>query len=277
MRNVCQFYNAEVEQKIQKEKELLFWFDTAIQNQELQIYLQPQVPFNKTKMIQAEALVRWYKPEGGMIYPNDFIPLLEKNNRIDHLDMYVFEQVCKIIVSWIANKRPIIEVSVNISGEHLKHKGVNIWKEYCKIKEKYQIPDGVLKLELTENTMFELPELSAVREIINGFHSCGLKVALDDFGFAYSSLILLKEFDIDILKLDRAFFIDENKKSKKIVSNMIRLAHELDVMVVAEGIEEQAQVKELNGMKCDYIQGYIYSEPIPVTDFEEWVTNYHHL
>ena len=119
--------------------------------------------------------------------------------------------------------------------------------------------------------MFEVEDIELVRHIINAFHAIGLKVGLDDFGFAYSSIELLKDFDIDILKLDRSFFIDENTKSYIIVKRLIELSHDLGMLVVAEGIEEQHQVNKLYSLNCDYIQGYFFSKPLPLEEFEQWV------
>lgn len=270
-RDACQNGTEETDLRTHSEAEIVEWFDQAVQNREMEIYLQPQVPLDTGSHIQAEALIRWRKPGVGMIYPNEFIPLLEKNHRIDRLDVYVFEEVCRLVAGWIAQGKPVAEVSINVSRDHLKQVGGKICEEYAQIKEKYQIPDGILKLELTENTMFELHELKAAKEVVDGFRAAGMKVALDDFGFAYSSLILLKEFHLDILKLDRGFFVDENEQSKIIVSSMIQLAHALGITVVAEGIEQEGQVKELAQMQCDYIQGYVFSKPVPAPEFATWM------
>ena len=126
---------------------------------------------------------------------------------------------------------------VNISRFHLHSVGEHIWEEYREIKI-IRIPDGLIELELTETLLVDMSQLGFVNSVLNGFRSCGLKVALDDFGFAYSSLALLKEFEVDTLKMDRSFFVNENLKSRKIVEGIIQLAHSLDMKVVAEGIED---------------------------------------
>lgn len=129
-------------------------------------------------------------------------------------------------------------------------------------------------MELTETVFLEDNQLSFVKNILDHFRACGFTVSLDDFGFAYSSLSLLKDFQVDILKLDREFFVNENEKSRKIVENIIRLAHSLGMDVVAEGIEQMEQVEVLRDMDCDFIQGYVYSAPLPVEEFEVWREKY---
>ena len=214
--------------------------------------------------------MRWQHPEKGTIYPNQFIPLFEKNGKIDVLDLYIFEEVCRLISDWIHTGKTVTKISVNVSRYHLKNTGTDIWKNYKEIKEKYNIPDGIIEIELTETMMVDGTQLSFVKQILDGFRSCGLNIALDDFGFAYSSLALLKEFEVDTLKLDRSFFINETEKSRKIVSHIIQLAHSLNMDVVAEGIESEDQIAVLCESDCDLIQGYVYSRPLSVENFEKW-------
>ncbi len=268
--NVCAFYDEGIASKLSLEKELEESFDASIQNRDFFICLQPKVASRRQEPCQAEALVRWLHPQRGVIGPDQFIPLLERNGKIGELDLYVFEEVCRLSAEWIRRGKSVTEISVNISRFHLKNGGTQIWKKYGQIKEKYRIPDGMIELELTETILIDTSQVGFVKEILNGFRSCGLKVALDDFGFAYSSLTMLKEFEVDTIKLDRSFFLNESKRSRKVVANVIRLAHSLDMCVVAEGIEEEEQVEALREMRCDRIQGYVYSRPIPVEEFEVW-------
>lgn len=132
----------------------------------------------------------------------------------------------------------------------------------------------MIEIELTETMLLEDNQFAFVKKILDTFRENGVKVALDDFGFAYSSLTVLKDFDADDLKLDRAFFVNENEKSQKIVENMICLAHDLGMNVVAEGIERENQVESLRKFGCDMIQGYVYSKPLPVDEFEVWRNAY---
>lgn len=268
--NACVFYNKDTARKIAEINQLNDLFDESIAQRHFEMYLQPKVHTQPGKPCQAEALVRWKHPERGFIFPNQFIPLLEKNGKICILDLYMFEEVCRLVDRWIRTGEPVTEISVNISRYHLKNAGSDVWKAYKEIKDRYNIPDGVIEIELTETMMVDQTQLSFVKYVLDQFRACGLKVALDDFGFAYSSLALLKEFEIDTLKLDRTFFINETNKSRTVVGNIIQLAHNLGMSVVAEGIEEQTQVEALSKNHCDLIQGYVYARPLPVADFEKW-------
>lgn len=268
--NQCVFYDEDFAKQETEKRELLASFEQSIKNKDFQVYLQPVIPKDSRAPLGAEALVRWNHPQKGLLFPDKFIHLLEKSNKVQQLDLYMFESICQFIEKLISEDKGYPEISVNLSRTHLKEKGVSICKDYYKIKSKYNIPDDIIKLEITENSMFEVEDIEMVRHIINGFHAIRLKVGLDDFGFAYSSIELLKEFDIDILKLDRSFFVDENTKSYIIVKRLIELSHDLGIIVVAEGIEEQLQVNRLNSLNCDYIQGYFFSKPIPLVEFEQW-------
>ena len=132
----------------------------------------------------------------------------------------------------------------------------------------------MIEIELTETVFIDDSQLLFVKSVLDSFRACGFRVALDDFGFAYSSLGILNELEVDILKLDRTFFINENFKSRKIVASLIQLAHSLNMSVVAEGIEQMEQVETLREMHCDFIQGYVYSRPLPVEEFEAWRERY---
>lgn len=260
------------ENKIKEEQEINALFAESLENHDFKIYFQPKVSGDKP--CQAEALVRWVHKERGVIYPDQFIPLFEHNGKICELDLYVFEEVCRIESDWLKQGKKAMEISVNISRFTLLNAGMEIWEEYRSVKEKYNIPDNLIEIELTETILMDESQIVYIQKLLQGFHSCGLKVALDDFGFAYSSLALLKAFDVDTIKLDRRFFVDENQKSREIVKYIIQLAHSLRMQVVAEGIEEKDQVEVLQEIGCDYIQGYVYSKPLPLEKFNIWKQEY---
>ncbi len=267
-RNVCVFYDKEMMEQIANSNELDDTFYESLRNHDFKIYLQPKV--GRDGVCEAEALVRWMHPGKGLLFPGQFIPLFEQNGKILDLDLYVFEELCRIISRWMEEKKPISPISVNISRYTLLNGGEGIYKQYGEIKERYEIPDGVLEIELTETILMDGNQISFVRGALDGFRSCGFRVALDDFGFAYSSLGILKDLDVDTIKIDRTFFVDENQKSEKIVSSMIQMIHSLNMNVVAEGIELEEQTKKLYGDGCDYIQGYVYSKAISLEEFEQW-------
>lgn len=267
-KNRCNFYNQEMVRKITYENELDQLFGESIKKQEFKAYLQPKV--SKTECCQAEVLVRWELPGTGMVYPDQFIPMFEQNGKIVKLDLYIFEEACRLMAEWFHRGEPVTKLSVNISRFTLQTLGRETWKKYKEIKERYQVPDWLIEMEITETTLLNGNDITYIQYVLNGFHSCGLKVALDDFGFAYSSLGLLKSLEVDTIKLDRSFFIDRNYKTDQIVASIIQLSHRLGICVVAEGVEEEGLAELLYKDGCDFIQGYVYSKPLSVEAFAEW-------
>jgi diguanylate cyclase (GGDEF)-like protein len=268
--NQCVFYDDNFAKQEKEKSDLLDAFESGIKHREFKVYLQPIVSTSDKYPLAAEALVRWNHPQKGLLSPDKFIPVLEECNKIAELDLYMFEAACQIIEKQLSEGKDHVEISVNLSRIHLKQKGLCICEDYYRIKSQYHIPEGAIKLEITENSMFELDDIGMIYNIVDGFRAMGLRIGLDDFGYAYSSIVLLKDLKVDVLKLDRSFFLNENLKSYKIVGKIIELAHELGMLVVAEGIEEKYQVDKLRSLNCDYIQGYYFSKPVPCEDFEQW-------
>lgn len=267
----CVFYNKELYTKLNREIVLNESFEKAIEDNEFEVYFQPKINLDNEKTAGAEALVRWKHKEYGMISPGEFISLFEANGKICRLDLYVFEIVCKKLNEWKERELPPIKVSVNLSRVHLMEQGIECLKRFKDIKDRYQIPDGQIELELTESMVIEIKQLEKVKKIIAQIQVCGFLCSLDDFGFGYSSLALLKEFDVDIIKLDRLFFVNSNEKTWKVVKAFISLAHELNITVVAEGVEEKYQIEKLKEINCDLIQGYVYARPLPEEEFVTWI------
>ena len=267
----CVFYNKELYTKLNRELALNENFEKAIEKNEFEVYFQPKVDLKNEKTGGAEALVRWKHEEYGMVSPAEFISLFEANGKICRLDLYVFEIVCKKLREWKEANMPLIKVSVNLSRIHLMEKGIECLKEFKAIKDRYQIPDGQIELELTESMFIEVKQLEKIKNIIAQMKAYGFSCSLDDFGFGYSSLALLKEFDVNTIKLDRLFFLNSNEKTWKVVKAFISLAHELEITVVAEGVENQSQIEKLKEINCDLVQGYYYSKPLPEEEFIDWV------
>ena len=267
----CVFYNKELYTKLNREIVLNESFEKAIEDNEFEVYFQPKINLDNEKTAGAEALVRWKHKEYGMISPGEFISLFEANGKICRLDLYVFVIVCKKLNEWKERELPPIKVSVNLSRVHLMEQGIECLKRFKDIKDRYQIPDGQIELELTESMVIEIKQLEKVKKIIAQIQACGFLCSLDDFGFGYSSLALLKEFDVDIIKLDRLFFVNSNEKTWKVVKAFISLAHELNITVVAEGVEEKYQIEKLKEINCDLIQGYVYARPLPEEEFVTWI------
>ena len=237
----------------------------GIENKEIIIYLQPKFEIKTNKLVGAEALVRW-KVNNQIIMPNVFIPILEENKLINILDMYVFRNICKLLNKWKELNYKVIPISVNESRLHLYNNNyINDLKELIK---KYNIMPNTIELEMTETTVVHNIELAKKAE--KDAHKLGFVVSMDDFGTGYSSFSMLKDINIDILKIDKSFFDDilENKKGKIIVESIIKMSHRLNIKVVAEGIEKEEQLKYLRKIECDMVQGYIYDKPIPIKEFE---------
>ncbi|MBC8529962.1 EAL domain-containing protein [Christensenellaceae bacterium NSJ-44] len=267
---VCAFYDQALTQMLQREHELNVLFEAALANEEFEVYLQPKVSLTDGHVHGAEALVRWVRSKQGTIFPSDFIPVFERNGKICQLDFYVFEQVCKTLRRWLDEGRAPMVVSVNLSRQHFKNP--DFLQAYAQTARQYGIPEGVIEFELTESIFFDDQGIAHVKEQIGQMHRLGFGCSLDDFGAGYSSLGLLMEFDVDVIKLDRRFFTSvDNPKTRKVVDAIVSLARELKMDTVAEGIETQEQLEFLRQVHCDRVQGYIYSRPLPIPEFEAWL------
>lgn len=265
----CVFYDESFIEKIKREQELDNLFEESLKNHDFQAYLQPKVALKDGSLQGAEALVRWIHPKKGMIYPSDFIPLFENSGKICRLDLYLFEEVCKMIRRRQEEGKPLFPVSVNLSRQHFYHP--NFLEEFDQVFKKYGIPYGTIEFELTESIFLDDAQILVVKETIEQMHRMGYTCSLDDFGSGFSSLGLLKEFDVDTLKLDRRFFLDiSSQKAKDVIQCLVELAKKLKVKTVAEGIETQEQLTYLRFVQCDAVQGYIFSRPLSVLEFEKW-------
>lgn len=261
------FYSDIERKRLISEKEISNLMEKALEDKEFFICLQPKIDIKSGKISGAEALVRWKNPEKGIIYPSDFIPLFEKSGFICKLDLYVLEETCKLISKWIKKGKEMLRISVNVSRQHLNDK--SFLEKYELICNKYNVPTYLIDLELTESIFLENPESI---DVIDDIHSKGFKCSIDDFGFGYSSLGILKAFKVDIIKLDRSFFVSRNNidRGKIVIESIIELSKRLGMKVIAEGIEELEQVEFLKNIGCDYIQGYVFSKPLLISEFEEF-------
>ena len=260
------FYNKAHASKIIREKELEEDMSKALKNEEFIIYFQPKYNLYNLKVGGAEALVRWFHPEKGHISPGEFIPLFEKNGFIKKLDLYVFEKVCQIIEQWIKEGREIVPISVNVSRANIKTKG--FLDSYKEILEKYQIPMEYLEIEITESAVIN--NVIDLVYIIKDIKDFGFTISMDDFGSGYSSLSLLKNIPVDILKLDREFFseVNEDGRWKKVILGVVALAKSMNLKIVSEGVETKEQAEFLSEINCDMAQGYYFAKPMPCREFE---------
>lgn len=254
--------------KVARESKLNSMFEDSLANREFYVYLQPKININNEKCVGAEALVRWIHPREGFISPGEFIELFEHNDKIIELDLYVFEEVCKIIKNWMDEDKKLIPISVNLSRRHLKNQ--DFLKNFIEIKNNYHIPNGMIEFEILESVALDNDKINMLSAIMNQIHRNGFLCSLDDFGFGYSSLVFLNKLDVDTIKLDRRFFLDlNNEKSQKVIEGFIKICENLNIKVVAEGIETEEQINYLKKVNCELVQGFIFSKAIDVSTFEK--------
>ena len=219
----------------------------------------------------AEALIRWCKEDGNIIYPNDFIPVFEKNKSVTLLDYYVYDEVCKYIRHRLDNNLPVVRISVNVSRVHLY--SIDDIIDYIKgLLTRYDIPPEYLEFELTETSFTD--KVDDTISLMQRLRKLGVKVSMDDFGSGYSSLNVLTKLPLDVLKLDKEFMRDfeTDSEEKIVIPSLIDMAKKLNLDVVCEGVETDKQVEFLREVGCDYVQGFYYSKPIPQEEFDEMLS-----
>lgn len=265
------FFSPAMAEQSMHNKEISLLFPTALESNEFVVYYQPKVRLSDDTLCGCEALVRWCR-NGSIVPPMDFIPVLEQEGSICALDFYVLEQVCRDIRHWLdENKEPVC-ISANFSKVHLHNK--NLADKIIAIMEKYQIPSQYIEIELTEMSGYE--DYASLMDFVNTMHAHGIKTSIDDFGTGYSSLNLLKELNVNIIKLDKSFLnvADKRTSSEEIViRNIISMINELGMSVIAEGVETYAQAQFLRGVQCDMAQGFLYDKPMPHNEFEKRLAN----
>lgn len=265
----CVFYDQKIMETIKRNHKLENLFESSIENHDFEMYLQPKIEVGSWKLRGAEALVRWNHPEEGMIFPSEFIPLFEMDGKIQELHRYMFEETCKFIMERQRAGKALFPISVNIARNHFQT--LDFPDKFVAIADKYNVPRNLLEFELTERIFVDEHSIENIKEGMHRIHEMGFLCSIDDFGAGYSSLGLLREFEIDVLKLDRSFFMDmSDKKSRNIIKCLIELAKNMNVQTVAEGIETKEQMIELRDLPCNLIQGYIFSKPLSVSEFEKW-------
>lgn len=264
------FYNEEMEEQLIWEKLVEDDFDTALKNKEFVVFYQAKINSETQQITGAEALVRWIRPDGTIIPPGRFIPVLENNDSIVELDRYMFREVCLQQKQWLDEGKSIVPVSVNLSRVQLADR--NLVDYYQRILDETGLPPEYIGLEFTESAMFNNEEI--LRNTVDRIHDMGMKVLIDDFGVGYSSMMSLKVIPVDILKVDKSF-IDSigDERGDKIVISIIEFATSLGMSVTAEGVENDEQYQFLQAHRCDDIQGYYFSRPVPADEYEKRFLN----
>ena len=241
--------------------------EQALRDHEFQVYLQPKYSTVEQKISGAEALVRWISPSEGFVSPGRFIPIFEKNGFVTHLDDYMLTEVAKQQAKWLKEGKEVVTISVNVSRAHFTRE--DLAEHICRLVDPFEVPHHLIELELTESAFFDDKEI--LLETVRRLQDYGFLISMDDFGSGYSSLNSLKDLPLDVLKLDAEFFRGEGveKRGEIVVSEAIRLAKNLEMKIVAEGIETKDQVDFLAGQGCDLIQGFYFAKPMPLSQFEE--------
>lgn len=241
--------------------------DEALSKKQFHVYLQPKYNMTTGEVIGAEALVRWIHPERGIITPGEFIPIFEHNGFIAQLDTYMFEETCRILDRWRTEGRQLVPVSVNLSRTGFYNP--NLCRNMCSIAEKYHIPPAFLEIEITETAYAS--DNDTIHERLQQLRDNGFHILMDDFGSGYSSLNMLKEAPIDEIKLDMRFLSagDPCGRAKHILEMVIAMGNKIHIPVLAEGVETKSQVEMLKSYSCNLAQGFYYSRPLPVAEFEK--------
>jgi len=267
-RNRYEFFSYEIEEKTTQRRLLIEEISTALAQEQFELFYQPIFSIDGSSMPKAEALIRWHHPKRGLIGPNEFIPVAEKNGLIGHIGHWVKSHAIKDTVEFNKLSKKAIQVSVNTSPLEIDRAGQWV-DDWISASKESQLPNNTILIEVTENTLMD-PNSSIQRQL-KRLSGININLAIDDFGVGYSSLAYLQRLDIDILKIDRSFIqdIESNNNSIALVKAIITMAHNLDVLVVAEGVETNGQYELLKHLNCDYIQGYIFSKAITKKEFIE--------
>lgn len=264
---VCAFYDEQSRRQIVIEKRIESSMDQALRDGEFKIYLQPKCDFKTGLTRSAEALVRWQHPTQGLVPPDQFIPVFEKNGFVLKLDMFMLEESLRLLKTWKEQGKPLVPIGVNFSRLHLQDP--HFIDMLAQTADDYGVDRHLLEAELTESVVFGNVEL--MKKVIDGLHARGFSVAMDDFGSGYSSLNVLKNLDFDCVKLDKEFLVkgEGNPRMRQIISGLVRMIKSLGSGVVAEGVETAEQAEFLSGIGCDLAQGYFFSRPLPPEEFEK--------
>lgn len=262
------FYQEQLKDSLYNRKFIEENMQSAIMDRQFQMYLQPKYSITQNQIIGAEALVRWMHPKRGMIYPDQFIPIIEENGFVTKVDYYIWEEACRFLRKCLDQGVRPCPVSVNVSRVHLRDQGECI-QVLSHLIEDYRIPKSLLELEITESADDQQISQKAVQLKAEGF-----TLLMDDFGSGYSSLNILLETPFDMIKLDKKFM--ENMmvsgKGRMILEQVVSMANKLELGLLAEGVETREQIDLLRNIGCDQVQGYYYAKPMPEEEFFSLLT-----
>ncbi|MEG1380766.1 MAG: EAL domain-containing protein [Ruthenibacterium sp.] len=267
--NTFLLYDKQKNEDLEWRKAITMMMETALQEHEFEMYLQPKVLIKTGQVVGAEALVRWNSKKYGMIYPDRFIPILEQNGFVRQIDFFMLEQACLFLQNSIANGIPPLPISVNFSKVHIRTD--NFVEQVFHTVNRYGVSAQLIELEMTENIY--PGDFQTLIEIVSALKYLGFKVALDDFGSAYSSLNYLKDLPLDIIKIDKGFLnsATNSDKGRLIIAKTVELIKSLRLISVMEGIETSEDAEFLKKLSCDLGQGYFYARPMPQAAYIDFV------
>ena len=260
------FFEENLQNQLLNEQRIIETMERALEESQFQVFYQPKHETITGHIAGAEALVRWNHPEYGFMAPASFIPLFERNGFITKLDAFVLEQVCKDIKRWEQDGLPLVPISVNVSRRDFMEPGC-IENQY-RIIDEYKVDHSLLHMEVTESLYSE--NTAVIISQVKKTQDMGFSIEMDDFGSGYSSLGSLSTFPLNILKLDISF-VRNIIKNEIVIENIIKMAHRMGLLTIAEGAETLEQYKILKTLGCDYIQGYYFSKPLSCRDFEAYL------
>ena len=262
-------YDDALRGKLLREKAITDAMESALAEEQFVVYLQPKYSLTNERIAGAEALVRWLHPKWGVICPSEFIPLFERNGFIPRLNEYVWRQVCMLLRGWMQKGYPLVPISVNVSRADAYRS--NLAEMLLDLTRECDVDPSLLHLEITENAYSENP--GRVVSTVEQLRKAGFVIEMDDFGSGYSSLNMLSQMSLDILKLDIRLVQNEIAKpaDQSILNDIISMAHRLHLTVVAEGAETREQLNRLRAVGCDYVQGYFLARPMSAGQFEAFM------
>ncbi len=272
METAIVIYSDKMKSKNDEEKALVARMTEAMEKDEFKAFIQPKISLETGEIIGGEALVRWIREDGSMVYPDKFIPVFEKNGFITKVDFRVLEQVLAYLQDAAMIGERVVPISVNFSRRH--NEEITFTNKVAEYLEKYETPKGMLEAELTESVF--MLDLSELKENIKKLHDLGVVISIDDFGSGYSSLNVLANISADIIKMDRKFFdfTTDQKRNKEFIQSLITMMKQMGMKTVMEGVETKEQMEFIKKCGCDIAQGYYYARPMPLADFRKFLKEF---
>lgn len=267
----CIQYTEKIKSKTEVTLEIVSTMSHALENGEFYAYLQPKVNLETGKVAGAEALVRWIRPDGSMVYPDQFIPIFEKNGFVTKVDFFILEKVLQYLKDAMEKGEEVVPISVNFSRHHSKN--ADFVEKVVGLLAQYNVPPEMLEAEVTESVYVN--DLTHLNSNIKRLKENGIPISIDDFGSGYSSLNVLAKVSADIIKLDRQFLEDCNEgKGVEFIGQVVKLMKGMGYEVIAEGVETEEQVQILKNAHCEMAQGYYYAKPMPIDEFRIFLKEY---